>query len=334
MSESDSDKKELIGIDNNMDTNISINDDYNKDKNLKIYDDDDTAMMNFWNDTTIPTPPGFVPYDHKNKIDDTYNNRITGDLIIDHLNVNDNDDIMNNSDLADDTDKNMNISNVNQYSVFTPPPIPTYESDFDKECKSISLIVNKIPIDVIKKEKNDLNLIISQEKVRNALELLNKENDIIWRENLARQRILQIEKNSKKKLNDENILNILEGEKKEKKIGRDFRRARENLEAGVRRQLVSIRERFGDILIAGSSLSRTYGVHSTYAPQPVEIRIHFMRAVKCKLVKGKYVVMLTQYDSLGGNPIAWSKVGTYGMCLHLIVILFDVYRNLCIDVFF
>jgi hypothetical protein len=26
--------------------------------------------------------------------------------------------------------------------------------------------------------------------------------------------------------------------------------------------------------------------------------------------------MLTQYDSLGGNPIAWSKVGTYGMYLH------------------
>ena len=59
-------------------------------------------------------------------------------------------------------------------------------------------------------------------------------------------------------------------------------------------------------------MARKYGVQSTYAPQPVEVRIHFLRAVKTKLPKGQYVMMLTQYESLGGNPIGWSKVGTYG----------------------
>ena len=47
---------------------------------------------------------------------------------------------------------------------------------------------------------------------------------------------------------------MLLGEEKERKIGREFRRAREDLEGGVKRQLVAIRERFGDILLAGQSV--------------------------------------------------------------------------------
>lgn len=38
-----------------------------------------------------------------------------------------------------------------------------------------------------------------------------------------------------------------------------------------------------------------------------------MRAVKTKLPKGAYVLMLTQYESLGGKPLAWSKYGLYGI---------------------
>lgn len=38
-----------------------------------------------------------------------------------------------------------------------------------------------------------------------------------------------------------------------------------------------------------------------------------MRAVKNKLSKGSYVVMLTQYNRLGGQPMVWSKSGAYGI---------------------
>ena len=43
------------------------------------------------------------------------------------------------------------------------------------------------------------------------------------------------------------------------------------------------------------------------------MRIHMMRAVKTKLPKGAYVLMLTQYDSLGGRPLSWSQVGSNGI---------------------
>ena len=67
---------------------------------------------------------------------------------------------------------------------------------------------------------------------------------------------------------------VVDNESKTKKIGRDFRRAREHLEAGLKRQMVAIQERFGDVLIAGASLARRYGMQSPHAPQPIEVRIY------------------------------------------------------------
>ncbi len=54
----------------------------------------------------------------------------------------------------------------------------------------------------------------------------------------------------------------------------------------------------------------TIAIVITYLPQ---MRIHMLRAVKTKLPKGAYVVMLTQYESLGGRPLTWSSVGLYGI---------------------
>ena len=49
------------------------------------------------------------------------------------------------------------------------------------------------------------------------------------------------------------------------------------------------------------------------SPQPIEFRVHLLRAVKNKLPKGAYVLMLTQYDSVGGRPLSWSRIGANGI---------------------
>ena len=37
-----------------------------------------------------------------------------------------------------------------------------------------------------------------------------------------------------------------------------------------------------------------------------------LRAVKTKLPKGLYLLMVTMYESLGGEPLGWSHYGLYG----------------------
>ena len=44
-----------------------------------------------------------------------------------------------------------------------------------------------------------------------------------------------------------------------------------------------------------------------------QIRIHFLRAVKTKLPKGAYVILVSQHESLGGQTLKWSKMGAYGI---------------------
>lgn len=43
------------------------------------------------------------------------------------------------------------------------------------------------------------------------------------------------------------------------------------------------------------------------------MRVHLLRAAKNKLPKGAYVLLLTQYDHLGGSPLSWSQLGPYGI---------------------
>ena len=73
-----------------------------------------------------------------------------------------------------------------------------------------------------------------------------------------------------------------------------------------------MKEIYGEVK-RGDSLSRAYKLEWDDSPQPVEIRIHQLRAVKDKLPKGAYVLMLTQYDRLVGQPVSWSQIGAYGI---------------------
>ena len=253
---------------------------------MPFNENENEELMAFWDDGTMPIPPIYCPVVASSS---------------------DGEETEIDADERDGRRERLSIT-----TAFYPPPVPSFETNFEEESRSVTLLINRVPKELIMKQKQMMEVEIQEEKERNAVEFQRKESDIIWREHLARQRIIQVENSTRTRLNSEREKSLLAVDEKEKKIGRDFRRARENLEAGVKRQLISIQERFGEILIAGASLARKYGVQSTYAPQPVEVRVHFLRALKTKLPKGKYVMMLTQYENLGGNPIGWSKVGAYG----------------------
>lgn len=45
-----------------------------------------------------------------------------------------------------------------------------------------------------------------------------------------------------------------------------------------------------------------------YAPRLCRIRVDMLRAVKNKLPRGRYAMMATIYDRLGGVPLRWSQL--------------------------
>ena len=47
-------------------------------------------------------------------------------------------------------------------------------------------------------------------------------------------------------------------------------------------------------------------------PQPVAIDVKLMRAVRDRLPNGRYSVLVTLYDRIGGSPLHWSEAGLNG----------------------
>jgi hypothetical protein len=65
--------------------------------------------------------------------------------------------------------------------------------------------------------------------------------------------------------------------------------------------------------MSSQNLGRRFRVEWDLTPQPIEMRVHCLRAVKNKLPKGAYVLLLSQRDRLGGAPLMWSRLGAYGI---------------------
>ncbi|KAH8078838.1 DNA-binding transcription factor [Aureococcus anophagefferens] len=102
------------------------------------------------------------------------------------------------------------------------------------------------------------------------------------------------------------------GESREKELQRSFSRAGEALNAVVEKQRGTIRERCGYVEPGGKVGGRRYAVNWDLIPRPIEIRVHGLRAVKDKLPKGTYVIMVSMQDRLAGRPLRWTKTHSYG----------------------
>ena len=190
---------------------------------------------------------------------------------------------------------------------------PSYEPKFQEDSEPVGLVISRVPETLVREKKQQLEAALFAEKEKLANDLKSKETDVVWREHLARMRVEKLEQEARERIENEKAKLSVSMIERERGMGREFRHAREELELAVRRQQAIVRERFGDVITSKDSIAREYLVHSTKNPQPVEMRIHIMRAVKTKLPKGAYLLMLTQYESLGGKPLAWSEHGLYGI---------------------
>lgn len=94
-------------------------------------------------------------------------------------------------------------------------------------------------------------------------------------------------------------------------LHRTFRRAEVELKSNLAAQHALVSEKYGR-LVPGRAGARQMRIEWHKLPQPVEIRISRIRAVKKKLFRGRFVMLVTLYDRLGGNPMRWTRVALGG----------------------
>eukprot|EP00968_Pinguiococcus_pyrenoidosus_P028764 scaffold8090_cov267-Pinguiococcus_pyrenoidosus.AAC.5 len=86
-----------------------------------------------------------------------------------------------------------------------------------------------------------------------------------------------------------------------------FRRAREHLEATLAAQQAKVMEKHGMLERREMAGARRSRVTWDRVPQPLEVHVHMARAVKDKLPRGRYAILVSVYDRLGGSELRWTR---------------------------
>ncbi|RYG99467.1 hypothetical protein EON65_50255 [archaeon] len=167
--------------------------------------------------------------------------------------------------------REFNFQNLKAPSLVITDDAQTDEEDFVKGTIANKMDLYRIPEEVVEERKNAIEEIALLEK-KNAVESIKKAHiDVIHREHLGRNRVQKLEQKVRDKQRKEREKLIQLAREKESQIALQFRKAREDLEAGIRRQHGSVKEDFGSLLIHEESIARRFRVFYRMVPQPMEV---------------------------------------------------------------
>ena len=130
------------------------------------------------------------------------------------------------------------------------PPIPVsdIELKFEEEAEPVKLEISRVPEEAVQEKKDTIEKALLAQQKANVETIKKLHTDVVWREDLARKRVLELEQKTKQRIQFERTKMIQSALSREKNLGQQFRRAREELEEGIRRQEAAVKEHFGRVL--------------------------------------------------------------------------------------
>lgn len=186
--------------------------------------------------------------------------------------------------------------------------IRSYADEFEAEAAVEEIIVGLVPEEDLQRREAELAAMREAEAAEAKAKQAEREELVRQKEAAAKKRLLKekaaVDARVAKKVSEATE----EVEASRGEVHRTFRQAQEALEQRLREQHALVKERYGS-LVPGKAATRQVKVEWSKLPQPMEIRCHKARAVKNKLPSGRYVLLVTLYDRLGGNPLRWTRLG-------------------------
>lgn len=122
------------------------------------------------------------------------------------------------------------------------------ESEFEQSFQPKAVTVSRIPEEVVAEQKEKIQLSLYEEQSKILDNIKRKEVNVIWREHLARERLAELEAESRRRIEAEREKLADLARQREALMGRDFRKVREELETGLQRQQGAVKENFGQMI--------------------------------------------------------------------------------------
>ena len=193
---------------------------------------------------------------------------------------------------------------------------PSYLDEFELEIPQAEVVVGTVPIEEIQRREKEVELTRIRQAKREAEEYRIRELQVARREREARDR-LQVEGvKAKEKLVERELHSMTVLQMKEIQLGHIFRKAEDHMRNVISQQQAHISETYGELIPGQHVGSRRYRLEWMKIPQPVEIEVHTLRAIKDKVPKGNLCILVTLYDRLGGHPLSWTVLGDRGAGEH------------------
>lgn len=187
------------------------------------------------------------------------------------------------------------------------PPAPGYVAEYQRGVRGSELVVASVGVEEVRARERAMEL----ERLADAREETNvyraREANLLYREDRARRRVLAYKHEIERKvaLEKQSVIEIsISGERA---LAPAFARARRGLERALQAQAGRVREVFGELRPGETPGGRRFRVDWLGVPQPIEIRLHCVRAVRDRLPRGSYVMLSSMAERLGGRVMRWRK---------------------------
>lgn len=191
-------------------------------------------------------------------------------------------------------------------------PIELYDEEFEKRIEDEVLMIGNISLEMVQEEERrlrDEHIAYQQQQAKTQRE---RQEDILKREAKARKEVMRVVREKRKRLQQREDLLMQQDRLIQNRIHRAFRRAEEQLLKALTARKGEVKAMYGDLMLAdgqyGGSKGRRWKVDWNRTPQPIQIKLKCLRGVKDKLPVGRYVLMVSLYDRLGGHVLKWSNL--------------------------
>ncbi|KAK3743337.1 hypothetical protein QZH41_013912, partial [Actinostola sp. cb2023] len=190
--------------------------------------------------------------------------------------------------------------------------INSYLDDFENRMEEEILMIGQISLEEVQEEERrlrDEHISYQQQEAKTQRERIQ---DIMAREERAKKYVMGKLKEKRKAIlrREEHLMQ--QDRLIQNRIHRAFRRAENQLLKALKARKGEVKTMYGDLILAdgqyGGSKGRRWKVDWNRTPQPIQIKLKCLRGVKDKLPCGRFVLMVSLYDRLGGHVLKWSKL--------------------------
>ncbi|XP_052761377.1 uncharacterized protein LOC128204074 isoform X2 [Mya arenaria] len=187
-----------------------------------------------------------------------------------------------------------------------------YLNQFEDGVKDDLLMIGNVSLEDVQAEERQLRDEHIQYLEQEAANSREREQEVLRREEAAKKRVATYTKEEREELQRREEMLRQREKLLMERLHQAFRRAESQLISVLERRKGEVKTFYGDLMMTetqyGGSRGRRWKVDWNLTPQPVQVKLKCLRGVKDKLPRGRYVMMVSLYDRIGGNILHWSKM--------------------------